>query len=596
MTYVGSRQDSALVDDVPVREQLDAEDGMASHDGTASNGLTTEVRAAEVRWDSPGPGCWELDRSHFLGGATSLVQEIQTTAMPVGMRRVFRELGTPADTLDAAFVNGFMYTRLRPLVGADKPARRLPPLPVLKLLVRVHPEMRRRAKTAERMLAERPWRRVVAAWENGRRAEIERGNLELQDVELGALDDAALLAHVDACFQRCLTLWEEHFWMHGYDLGPIGILLFEGRSWGLDVRELVELLEGASPSTSDPVKALTRIRASVEAAGAEPATLDEVRQISPEVAADLDRYLRFRHALLFSRYDLDGLTLGEVPDVVLATILTSEVRDTSSAVAERTARVRRSVPSEHRALFDERLAEARAAMNLRDDNGPTTAEWPLGLLRLALLEVGRRLVENGHANRREDALELTSHELESALPGGGRGPTADELARRAVRRRELSHLDPPLTIGAPEPAPPPEVLPGPLAELVGMVQIVIEQLGMGGSGRAEQDGLSGTGIGSTSYRGRARRASSPEEALELLEPGDVLVVPCTTPAYNVVLSIAGAVVTGSGGPLCHAAVLARELGIPAVVGARGALYEIPDGSMVEVDPVAGTVRVISGDV
>ena len=68
--------------------------------------------------------------------------------------------------------------------------------------------------------------------------------------------------------------------------------------------------------------------------------------------------------------------------------------------------------------------------------------------------------------------------------------------------------------------------------------------------------------------------------------------PCTTPAYNVVLSIAGAVVTADGGPLSHAAVLARELGIPAVVGAPGALG-IPNGSTVEVDPVAGVVRVMA---
>jgi len=78
-----------------------------------------------------------------------------------------------------------------------------------------------------------------------------------------------------------------------------------------------------------------------------------------------------------------------------------------------------------------------------------------------------------------------------------------------------------------------------------------------------------------------------------LKPGDVLVVPCTTPAYNSVLTLAGAVVTADGGPLSHAAVLARELGIPAVVGAPGALTEIPDGALIDVDPVAGVVRLVA---
>jgi pyruvate,water dikinase len=77
-----------------------------------------------------------------------------------------------------------------------------------------------------------------------------------------------------------------------------------------------------------------------------------------------------------------------------------------------------------------------------------------------------------------------------------------------------------------------------------------------------------------------------------MEPGDVLVVPCTTPAFNMVLSLAGAIVTAEGGALSHAAVLARELGIPAVIGAPCALIDIPDGSMIEVDPIAGSVKVL----
>jgi pyruvate,water dikinase len=88
-------------------------------------------------------------------------------------------------------------------------------------------------------------------------------------------------------------------------------------------------------------------------------------------------------------------------------------------------------------------------------------------------------------------------------------------------------------------------------------------------------------------------ATTPEAALASLEPGDVLVVPFTTPAYNAVLALAGAIVTAEGGALSHAAVLARELGIPGVVGAAAALRAIPDGATVVVDPRAGTVEVRS---
>ena len=101
---------------------------------------------------------------------------------------------------------------------------------------------------------------------------------------------------------------------------------------------------------------------------------------------------------------------------------------------------------------------------------------------------------------------------------------------------------------------------------------------------------SGSGVPPTS--GGRGWPDAAEEALATLEPGDVLVVPFTTPAYNAVLAVCGAVVTEEGGALAHAAVLARELGLPAVVGAQGALVAIPDGAMVEVDPGGGTVTLV----
>jgi phosphohistidine swiveling domain-containing protein len=123
-----------------------------------------------------------------------------------------------------------------------------------------------------------------------------------------------------------------------------------------------------------------------------------------------------------------------------------------------------------------------------------------------------------------------------------------------------------------------------------MVRTALSLMGMAGATRPER--LMGVGIGTSAYRGRARIAASSEDAIENVEPGDVLVVRVTSPAFNAVLPIAGAVVTTEGGPLSHAAVLARELGIPAVVGAAGAL-DLADGATVEVDPRVGSVRVVT---
>jgi phosphohistidine swiveling domain-containing protein len=150
-------------------------------------------------------------------------------------------------------------------------------------------------------------------------------------------------------------------------------------------------------------------------------------------------------------------------------------------------------------------------------------------------------------------------------------------------------MDPPATLGRAEPAPPLSTLPASLAQTVAMVQVALKYTGM--AAPIEQHPLSGAGIGSSSYTGRAVVADSADDAMERLAPGDVLVVRATSPAFNLVLSIAGAVVTVDGGAMSHAAVLSRELGLPAVIGASGA-FSIVDGSIVEVDPVAGVVRLV----
>ena len=550
---------------------------------------------APLRWEAPGPGEWNLDRSHVNRPATPINQYIQSRATATGTRRGLAELGAPIDALDMQFVNGLTYSRVRPLIRPDKPAAKLPPLPLLRVAVRLHPEMRRRRVTAERVLQERPWRKVLQEWSapGGLREQFERANLAIQDVDLASLTDAALVAHVQRTVEHGLRMWDEHFRLHSHDLGPIGLLLDAAARWGITSSEVIPLLEGASPSTSEAERTLRRIREVVEAAGAAPTSIDELRAVSASVAADLDAFLRLRGRLIVSRYDIDGLTLAEAPQVLLNTILAA--RDDSGrasraaeALVVRTAGVRSRVPETDRELFGLLLQEARAAMDLRDDNGPHTLEWPLGLIRLGLLEVGRRMVGAGCAASAEHALELDLTEVAAAL--AGTGPGRDELASRQHWRQHVDVEAAPRKLGTPEPVPPLEVLPEAMGRVAGFVQRVIAEAGL--DGEVKTEGLQGVGVGNQRYRGTARVAGSPEEALAQMSPGEVLVVPCTTPAFNMVLTLAGAVVTAEGGALSHAAVLARELGIPAVVGAPGALRDIPDGSTVEVDPVAGVVRVV----
>jgi pyruvate,water dikinase len=538
-------------------------------------------------FNAPGPGHWAIDRSHFPGGTTPISEWLIEQSMEPGMRRVFAELGVPADALRARFVNGFMYTRLRPLVRPDNPPSKPPPAFVLRVASRVHPEFRRRTKTATEVLQTRPWVEVARRWNAEIKPELEAANRRFQDVDVTALSDEELGRHVADLLARCRTNAELHFYLHGHDLGPLARYLYCCQGWGITADEALPALAGASPSTSEPLRQLAHLRSLLGRSSVTPTTLDDVRSASPEAAAALDAYLARRGQLIVTRYDLDGLTLAELPGVVLTSI-----RDASDPVevdaAPVGAALRERVPEGEREQFDVALGDARAVMDMRDDNGPLTYEWPIGLLRRALLEVGRRLVAQRRADDPELALELTPAEAPGVLQQAT--PDGPELARRAAERAARAQLTPPDVLGPEEPAPPLDVLPPSLAEMVSMVQVALSQMGM--VGKREIDPLQGAGVGVSPYEGRVRIASSPEEAIDTMEPGDVLVVRATSPAFNAVLAIAGAVVTAEGGPLSHAAVLARELGIPAVVGAPGAL-DLTDGATVVVDPQLGSVRVLT---
>ncbi len=105
------------------------------------------------------------------------------------------------------------------------------------------------------------------------------------------------------------------------------------------------------------------------------------------------------------------------------------------------------------------------------------------------------------------------------------------------------------------------------------------------------DGFSGTAASAGRFVGTARVVTD-LSSLPLLDAGDVLVVPHADIGWTPLFGAAGAVVTNSGGGLSHAAIVAREFGIPAVLGVSDATSLIPEGAVVLVDGNEGLVRIL----
>src|SRR5262249_22601802 len=147
-------------------------------------------------------------------------------------------------------------------------------------------------------------------------------------------------------------------------------------------------------------------------------------------------------------------------------------------------------------------------------------------------------------------------------------------------------------LGPPEP-PPPDVAALPQFAARGTLAISIALGHLFGSSQAthEEKILYGLAASKGVYEGPARRVSG-ASPFDRIAKEHVLITDSTTEPFNSLLRLLGGIVTDSGGLLSHAAIVAREYGIPGVVGTREATERIADGVRVRVDGDAGEVTVL----
>ncbi|MFT4165511.1 MAG: PEP/pyruvate-binding domain-containing protein [Microlunatus sp.] len=231
--------------------------------------------------------------------------------------------------------------------------------------------------------------------------------------------------------------------------------------------------------------------------------------------------------------------------------------------------IRRRIDPVRRGQFDWLLRTAQAIAPIREDAlADVGLAWPQ--LRRMLAELGRRLVAAGVVEQTDSVFWCRRAEIVAALTEGDPTDLRPVIAERQETWRGQLR------------ATPPQLLPaGTWMDKLGsmMPATMTEQTG---------DVLTGIGASSGRVTGTARVLAGPADFARL-QPGEILVAGITTPAWTSLFARAAAVVTDIGGPLSHSSIVAREYGIPAVLGTAVATRRIVDGQQVTVDGDAGKV-------
>jgi pyruvate,water dikinase len=495
-----------------------------------------------------------------------------------------RYYGMLIDGIKMEYVNGFAYSMITPAPDEAVPAR---------------------FQRAEEVFQHKLWREQLREWDETCKPSSIAAHREIQAVDPDALSDAELVEYLTRCRDHHAAMISQHFKFTGTAMVPTGDFLAHVEDWtGLPRAELLGLMRGSASVSAGGSAELERL---VSAIGSDPSALEllhsaddaslvleALRSLDGEEGLAVSGYLDLVGYRLLDGFDISEPAALEMPDALLRAIRGAVAgRDKeASDVEDRIADVRRKVPEQRQDEFDELLGEARLTYRLRDERGIYSDIWASGLMRRAVLAAGRRLASQGRLQDAEHLVDASLEEM-SLLLSGSDTPSADELAKRFEYRARHTAKDAPAFLGTPPPPPPdPSGLPPAVARLMRATSIAMGEIFGSSDAEHEENLVRGLAASSGVYEGPARRVSGPSEFGRILQ-GDVLVTESTSEAFNILLPLLGAIVTDNGGLLSHSAIVAREYGIPGVVGTREATERIADGIRVRVDGDAGEVTVLT---
>ena len=530
-----------------------------------------------VEWEDPADAAltWDREDAHFGEFQLPLATDYVVEGPSFGIRRRTEVMAAPLFAIFKPF-NGRMYAALKTLVPPDQ-------VPAATAAVLA----RRRAHA----------RQLARLWDEEYLPKV-RADLDwMRTLRPAELDAVAAVGSWSELWRRVNHIWVIHMMVTS---GAYGIMdelaeVYEA----VTGRPGVEALSFTSGRAAilqqqqrdfhgllERIRGLPAVARSI-AAGAAP-TCAAVAALPGGAAAiaALDEFLAVHGNVGQLLNDLHAPAWADDPSLLITELARSLAGDESDdpearlvgqcaaaeAAIERTRAGLRGRADEL-ARFNEVLGPALAAGPLTEDHNYWIDRNAQAVTRRAVLAFGARLVREGQLEVDDDIFLFHHPEVRAALASG------EDLRPRAIERAGLARwqakLRAPLTLGALRDA---SASPGNARVDLGY--------------RLDQpDGPELRAVPASAGIGRGpARLIHDDTDFARFRRGDVLVCRSSNVSWVPLFRLAAAVITDVGGSLSHAAVVAREFGVPAVVGAGVALTVLRDGEQLEVDGTTGIIR------
>ncbi len=514
---------------------------------------------------------WEWDDMH-MPRAIPPLSEDYVAALMAGIAYRYRAMGLPA-TIPVRVWNGYTYFALKIDAPPDE-----------------HEALMNRAPDMRRSLIPG----TAAFW--------TRALPELQAIyrDIDAISGDEPRDDLVAAWARVWTMVERAWQIHFHVItGPYQVLddladRYEALVEGGTAAQALELVAGSIPELRDVetgleelVEAARRVPdlgTRLQATPAPDLTALEGLPGSASFLVAVESFLARHGHLGHVREDLVEPSWREDPRPLLVEVGRRVGRPVTRA-AERwsqraaAADARADVVRSGLADRPDELAAFQALLTTAREIGPLTEGHNYWIdrmigdrLRRFTRRVGRRLVHEGVLTDADDVAYLRRSEIADLIrdPVDRRALAADRRARHAAQGR----IRPPRKVGRIAEAQP---------------DAKADRFDGARFDPVDDRTLKGTGASTGIVRGPARVVHGPDD-FGRVQPGDIVVATASNPGWVPLFSIAGGFVTDAGGVLSHAAVVAREFGLAAVVGTGDATTRIVDGQTIEIDGTTGLVR------